>query len=776
MSIPRRRALIAIVAAASAVAPLASPGFTAPQTSDSSSAAEVPAVTATASAAAAAQGLDVHNLGVLQRTWLPARSRADNEAAVIGYVGDSVAEGEGLQPGPNALQQRIIERLQSKMRASSAIPFCYPNPSIYKQSSTLIPGWYQSTPQLSSVELPKNRPVNTGWARNSYTGPGGRTANLTLPSTSSGGAAARGTSVTMSGTFSAFDLDYYASSWGRNMEVRLDGSVLTTLSTFEQLGAWQYSPRKFSWRDPNGATKQHTLVITATRDPRFNGGSVAVGGITPYDSDRTRCEKVLDLSHGGFGYNFALEIAPQTIRDNVRSGSRSRGLDIMILAYGYNDPAYYTPSQFSAAVQRYIDKTRSHGYGGPILLVGMPTPAISSGWKVRDWDPYLDALKSRATWANNAAYVGLNNVISAQPNGGVWADTVHLNATGTNLVAEYLSSVLTASKYRGNNYTALGDSFSAGTGTFARNPGDPCYRSVYGYAPQLALAQQLTLTYSACHGHTTANLNANQLIDLTDATDYVTVTIGGNDVGFTPVMEECVTSVTADDCRRAIEDRQDELDSMPAKLASTFRQIRQHAPQAKISVAGYPHLVATPTCIGVLNLNNDNAELINVKVDELNNHIRRATAAFDMRYIDPTAHFFGHEACGGAGEWINGISDPREESFHPNREGNLAYMRLFTESLAYPYPSLKSDAQKEVSPDAPARTAEEATASEIYAAAMTYRPLVTDSDSPYMRKMVSEGWGRQDVTDFRSDILSDDPDRWRAAIDWWLAARDRHDG
>ncbi|NHN55151.1 S8 family serine peptidase [Calidifontibacter sp. DB0510] len=224
--------------------------------------------------------VDVVNAGALS-AWRSAMSNAVGQSVKLGVAGDSVFEGQGVSPGPSALSNRVIEKLQSKIRAKSSIPYCYTDPTVYRKSSTLIPGWYQSSPQMESAEVPKSGPVNDAWLRDSTVGPGGRAAHLELKGDSASNVQARGTSATFSGVFTKVDIDYYASAWGRRIEVVVDGVVVLNTPTYLQLGAYEYKPMRFTWSQPSGAAAQHTVVVTAIRDTRFFGGSVVLVGSRP---------------------------------------------------------------------------------------------------------------------------------------------------------------------------------------------------------------------------------------------------------------------------------------------------------------------------------------------------------------------------------------------------------------------------------------------------------------------------------------------------------------
>jgi hypothetical protein len=91
------------------------------------------------------------------------------------------------------------------------------------------------------------------------------------------------------------------------------------------------------------------------------------------------------------------------------------------------------------------------------------------------------------------------------------------------------------------DYVALGSSFAAGAGLGALEPGSPtlCARSVDGYPQQLARLRAVALVDMSCGGAVTRHLlhggqyfQEPQVRTITRATRLVTLTIGGNDVGY----------------------------------------------------------------------------------------------------------------------------------------------------------------------------------------------------------------------------------------------------
>ena len=230
------------------------------------------------------------------------------------------------------------------------------------------------------------------------------------------------------------------------------------------------------------------------------------------------------------------------------------------------------------------------------------------------------------------------------------------------------------------SYVSLGDSYSAGQGL----PGgqEPCGRAPGAYPPLVATAGKATLSFQACNGATTADVLANQVGALTPATDVVTVTIGGNDIGFAPIMTRCVLELPA--CTRYGPDVDAKLATLPAALADVYGQVHQRAPKAKLLVLGYPQLVADPatltgpTCAG---LTLDEVSFVRAEGDKLDGVVKAAAEAAGAKYLDASARFAGHEAC-TADPWMTGVSlSDVSSSFHPNAAGQAELARLVEQAL-----------------------------------------------------------------------------------------------
>lgn len=241
----------------------------------------------------------------------------------------------------------------------------------------------------------------------------------------------------------------------------------------------------------------------------------------------------------------------------------------------------------------------------------------------------------------------------------------------------------------GAGYVALGDSFSAGVGT--RNSVDEdCYRSPLGYPALVAEAEGLDLSYQSCTGAVTGDVLGGQLGTLGTDTDLVTITIGGNDVGFTDVVIACGQPGWLADCQGAIDEGRAILQGrLPGDLDAVLGQIGTRAPNAEVKVGAYPHLFNGEDCNVLTFFSEEEMTEINTATDELATLIQQRTSAAGFGFVDPRADFVGHAVCDDE-EWINGLSVPIVESFHPNVAGNVAYADLFSPGAGALAPAVAS--------------------------------------------------------------------------------------
>lgn len=223
---------------------------------------------------------------------------------------------------------------------------------------------------------------------------------------------------------------------------------------------------------------------------------------------------------------------------------------------------------------------------------------------------------------------------------------------------------------------ALGDSYSSGVGT--REYYDPnCQRSHYAYGELIAGRLGATVDMQACGGATVASVTSGQLGSLDAETDYVTMTVGGNDAGFTDVLLECAQPGWASDCDGAVDGAQAYVrDVLPGSLDALYDEIATRAPNATVVVGGYPRLFMGEDCNAGTWFSPAEQERLNATADQLAETIGAQASAHGFGFADVRGAFAGHAVC-DAQEWINGLSNPVSESFHPNRDGQVGYTDVF---------------------------------------------------------------------------------------------------
>jgi lysophospholipase L1-like esterase len=220
------------------------------------------------------------------------------------------------------------------------------------------------------------------------------------------------------------------------------------------------------------------------------------------------------------------------------------------------------------------------------------------------------------------------------------------------------------------SYVALGDSYSSGVGTRSYiNDGSSCQRSIYAYPSLLAAQKGYALTFRACSGATVADVTNTQLSALSGATSYVTISVGGNDAGFVDVLTECALPGWASNCNGAINNAQNIINNtLPGRLNTLYGAIRSRATAAQVVVVGYPRLFMGEDCNALTWFSPTEETRLNQTADLLNSKLSAAAAARGFSFANPTSRFVGHAVCDNP-EWINGLSNPVSESYHPNRTG-----------------------------------------------------------------------------------------------------------
>lgn len=263
----------------------------------------------------------------------------------------------------------------------------------------------------------------------------------------------------------------------------------------------------------------------------------------------------------------------------------------------------------------------------------------------------------------------------------IWASvsTLALAAVATLGIAGPASA---ADSTAAGGYAALGDSYSSGVGAGSYLPDSgTCRRSTNAY-PYLwqAANSPASFDFVACSGATTSSVASGQLGVLSASTSLVSITAGGNDVGFADVMQDCVLSSEAT-CINSVNNAISQMNnSLPGSLDSLYDNIRARAPQAQVVVLGYPRFYQlSGNCVA--GLTEAERSAINNASDVLNDVLAKRSADAGFTFSGVVDEFTGHELCSGDA-WLHSVTFPIHNSYHPKAVGQSGgYLPAFRSAV-----------------------------------------------------------------------------------------------
>ncbi|HEY0697742.1 MAG TPA: SGNH/GDSL hydrolase family protein, partial [Micromonospora sp.] len=218
----------------------------------------------------------------------------------------------------------------------------------------------------------------------------------------------------------------------------------------------------------------------------------------------------------------------------------------------------------------------------------------------------------------------------------------------------------------GANYVALGDSYASGVGAgnYTSESGS-CKRSTSAY-PALYAANNAPASYRsvACSGATTSTVLNNQLSALSSSTTLISLTVGGNDVGFSNIMTTCVLYGTTE-CVSAVAAAEVQAQTvLPGKLDTLYNAIRAKSPSARVVVVDYPVFYQLNTfCVG---LSAESRAKINEGINILDGVIQQAASRHGFVFADVRSIFVGHQLCSYGEKWLHALNYlTLDVSYHP---------------------------------------------------------------------------------------------------------------
>jgi hypothetical protein len=270
-------------------------------------------------------------------------------------------------------------------------------------------------------------------------------------------------------------------------------------------------------------------------------------------------------------------------------------------------------------------------------------------------------------------------------------------------VEDFLEGTPNREPRRTAEYVGLGDSYAAGVGSFEYIPGTVgdggCYRARNGYIAQIAADDHMSLSFQACNGAVIEDLwesrkeRSAQLNFVGPDTRAITLTIGGNNVGFAGVLKTCIIPhfhltlrgliPRSTGCADKLEapaaealgwlrtGREPGTYKLPGggpskneqyrpSLRQLYENILYQAPGAELVVIGYPRLFETGRAPGdyvscdvlkPLSVKASDARWIDERTDQLDTTIEEEVRATQeatnrqIRFVDPRPVFNTHGLC-----------------------------------------------------------------------------------------------------------------------------------
>ncbi|MFK0120860.1 SGNH/GDSL hydrolase family protein [Streptomyces sp. NPDC090994] len=271
------------------------------------------------------------------------------------------------------------------------------------------------------------------------------------------------------------------------------------------------------------------------------------------------------------------------------------------------------------------------------------------------------------------------------------------------LTAVVSAGVLTAPAARAADdavdYVALGDSFAAAP---LVQPVDAsnllCMRSLSDY-PHIAAGELgVDLTDVSCSAATVEHLSTSQYPGtapqyeaLSEDTDLVSITIGGNDTSLVTTAFGCVnvlpepagSSCAAENTEGGTDQVADVIDAWAPQFDTVLETVHRLAPRARVFVVGYGNYIRPGGCFPVQPLWSADATYLQEKVDHLAGVLERSAARHDATFVDTYPLGVGHDSCADpADRYIEGFVPTHPAlPLHPNADGSRAIGRALADAM-----------------------------------------------------------------------------------------------
>ena len=265
---------------------------------------------------------------------------------------------------------------------------------------------------------------------------------------------------------------------------------------------------------------------------------------------------------------------------------------------------------------------------------------------------------------------------------GGTAATTSLTSTTTGRAATTTTGDPATELSPGDRYVALGSSIASGFGIPVQST--PCGRSSRSYPQLLAEHYDLDLVDVTCGAAAIPNVLAQpqgdappQIEAVTPDTRLVTISIGGNDIGYNATALLCGEPATC-----AAPDTLDaDLEALPGRLTSMLDAVSATAPDAVIVFVTYPREVPEGNC-PALSFDDAEASIVRSMGASLEQTFVDVVAPTDVVFVDPYADPDDHTGCAPASQrWTAGNDAPDGTPYHPTALGHEVMAALVIDAL-----------------------------------------------------------------------------------------------
>jgi hypothetical protein len=246
-----------------------------------------------------------------------------------------------------------------------------------------------------------------------------------------------------------------------------------------------------------------------------------------------------------------------------------------------------------------------------------------------------------------------------------------------------------AANARADNYVALGDSYAAGPLIPNQLPPFGCLKSDHNYAHLAAPSIGLTLRDPSCSGAKTDHMTEQQNVEpgpnppqfnsLDAETRVVSLTIGGNDIGFSEVAESCITlNPFATPCKDKYDSGghdqlAERIEQTAPIVAAVLQGIHSRSPSARVFVVNYPAIFPETGfgCWPQEPIGFGDVPYLRATEQRLDQMLATQAAANGASVVDWYQASIGHDSCKSQTvRWVEPlIPGELAAPIHPNQAG-----------------------------------------------------------------------------------------------------------